>query len=205
MNLSSDIGKNLWLEKFKKNNLEIIDDKINTVCQYIEEYKKVSYSFYTASHVVDMVMNTNYRLYKSMCFFGSFFTIDNLKNILDKDHPIFLKLKEDDNDKKYIDISIEIKEKGSIYYGLHDNNDEYSERTNLLIENYDNINIIISLINKILYYHPSITINDVDCIPIIIPKNLVFDDDDLNYYKNRIDSRKEYWDKCDREYEELYF
>jgi len=35
--------RNLWLEKFKEKDLEMINDKINMVGQYINEYKRVSY------------------------------------------------------------------------------------------------------------------------------------------------------------------
>ena len=34
------IERNLWFEKFKEKGLTIINDKINTVSQYLEEYKK---------------------------------------------------------------------------------------------------------------------------------------------------------------------
>jgi len=50
--------RNLWLEKFKEKNLLIIDnDKINNASQYINEYRKVSYSSYTANCLINMIGN----------------------------------------------------------------------------------------------------------------------------------------------------
>jgi hypothetical protein len=194
--------RNLWSTKFKEKNLEIINSKINTVGQYISEYKKVSYSKYTASHIVDMIINTKYTFYESMCFFGNLFSIDDLKNILNKDYQIFTKIKEDDF-KESISINIKINEKGLINYGQ--GNKSSNVKTHFYTQNDIDNEYIISLINKILYYYPLITITDIDYIPIIISKNSIIDYKSVNRYRDRVGCRKRYWDECYSKYEELYF
>jgi hypothetical protein len=205
--------KNLWLEKFKEKNLEIINTEINTIYQYIDEYKKVSYAIYTTPQLVDFVMTTNYRLYQSRCFFDKLFLIDDLKNILVNDHPIFTKICEDKDIKEFIDINIVVSDIGSINYGYCDS--EFKNRIDLFTENYTNKEFMISLINKIFYHHPSIVITDVDCFPIIMSKNSfcggipIFNNNIINndiiFYDHKIYSRRKYWDECYSKYKELYF
>jgi len=162
--------KNLWSEKFKEKNLMMINNKINTVSQYINEYRRVSYSVYTTDCLLDMVIYNKHTVCNSICYFSHVFSIDDLKNILINDHPIFTKINEDNVSKKHIDITIRIGEEGLIYYSSLIDNRCY--KIGLLTENYDNIKFIISLINKILYYHPSTILNDMDYLPIILTKNL---------------------------------
>ena len=200
------IERSLWLEKFNEKNLEIINNKINTVNQYIGEYKRVSYSLHTANNLVDMIINGRNRPYQSVCFFEQLFSINDLKNILTNDHPIFTKIKECDNIKEYITITIAIKETGSINY---DSCEDFGNKINIVTENYYDKKYVICLINKILYYYPLIMIDDIGSIPIIISKDSIFDHDDLeldhDHYKVKINYRKEYWDECYSKYEKLYF
>ena len=84
-------------------------------------------------------------------------------------HPVFTEIKENDNSKEYINISIEIGYEGKIYYGLH--NDDNHKFNRQYTEKYNDIIHISLLISKILYYHPALDIHDVDCIPIIILEN----------------------------------
>jgi len=132
--------------------------------------------------------------------------------ILIKNHPIFEKIKDSNNIKKYISISIEVGNKGNkgiIDYILHDTNDEndeYGKGIKVLTENYDNKNIIMSLINKILYHYPLIKIYDINYNPMIISTNDFLDNQFFNDYdKNIISRRKGYWDECYSKYNELYF
>ena len=198
------IERSLWLEKFDKKNLEMIDDKINTVNQYLEEYKRVSYALHTAFHLVNMVINDRNRPYKSLCFFQQLFSINDLKNILANDHPIFIKMKEENYERVIITVLIKETGTGLIDYDSSDIN--FSTKINIMTENYFSKDIIISLIHKILYYYPPITIVDVDCIPIIITNDTILNDPeiDFNHYKTKIDYRKEYWSECYSKYDKLY-
>ena len=45
--------KNLWLEKFKRQNLEIINNNLNTINDYINEYKMLSYSTYITNCLIN--------------------------------------------------------------------------------------------------------------------------------------------------------
>ena len=91
--------------KFKEKELTIINYEINSFSQYLNEYKKVSYASYTASCLVKYVINTKYRLYKNMFFFDRI-SYNNPDNILMSNHPGFTEIKENDNSKEYINISI---------------------------------------------------------------------------------------------------
>jgi len=191
--------KSLWLEKFKEKELVMIDDKINTFSQYLDEYKKVSYALYTASCLIKYIINAKYRLYKNMCFFDRI-SYNNLDNILMSNHPVFTEIKENDNSKEYINISIEIGNEGKIYYGSH--NDDNHKFDRQYTEKYNDIIHIPSLISKILYYHPALDIHDVDCNPIIILENSEIE---LDWNRHKLYERIKYWEKCYYKYEELYF
>lgn len=191
--------RNLWLVKFNDNNLEIIDDKINTVDQYVDEYKKISYATYTANCLVDMVRCDEYRIQNYNLRFSSYFSIDKLTKILNKDHTIFNFYKYDI--EKNIEISIYIREKGTIHYKSHKIDEEDNIGTNIFTEDYD-INFIISLIIKILYHYPLININDFNDLPLIISKNNIIL---YNQLFKVIPRRKKYWDGCYSKYEDLYF
>ena len=196
--------RNLWLERFKEKNLVIIDNHIKSVDQYMNEYKKVSYSSHTASHVVDMIintMNTHRHLYQSMCFFNKFFSVDDIKNILENDHCLLTKIKED-NIKGSINISIQIGEEGFINY---EHCDEFGNIKYLLRQKDVNVKYITSIINNIFYYFPLIKLSDVDCLPLIISKILILEDNFSKSVKNEICNRRKYWDRCYAKYEELYF
>ncbi len=199
--------KNLWLEKFKDKNLIIINNNIKNVGEYLNEYRKVSYSTYTSNCLIDMITSKKYSTMWNTCWFNPYFLIEDLTKILNKDHLIFNKV-EDYSIKKYIDISINIKKKELIYYKSCNYKmvDGYNEVIKVLTENYDNINTIESLITKILYYNQLININDMDCYPIVISKNSTIDDLNLNIYKKDIiNRRRKYWDECYSKYEKLYF
>jgi len=143
--------KNLWLEKFK----EIINDKINDCFHYINEYKKVSYAVYTTNCLIDMIqLNKTGRFFTEyhICRFNPYFLIDDLINILPKDHPVFIKIKDDNCIKKYINISIG--DEGTIGYNSYEKpDDEHSEMIEILNGKYNDKNVIISLFTKILYYY----------------------------------------------------
>ena len=195
--------KSLWYEKFEEKNLVIVNDKVTSISQYIDEYKKVSHASYTTNCLVNMIMCDKYDIQWRICRFGLYFVIDELTKILNKNHIVFIKIK--DNLEKYIKISIKIRERGTIYYRLHDVNED-DRRTNsgvnILTETCDK-NYTVSLINKILYNYPSINITDDNCIPLVVSK---YNLDDYNmWFKNLHPERKEYWDECYSKYEELYF
>jgi hypothetical protein len=188
--------RNLWSTKFKEKNLDIINSEINTV----GHYKKVSYTSYTTDHLLGMVINNKYN--PQMWYTNDPISVKDLENILTKDHPIFIKIKENNYMKRYIDITIGIKEKiliCDLFTG-----DGYN-RINLWKENYANEKFMRSLIIKILYYCPLINFTDVDSVPLIISDKLIFDYNLLNFYSGRINSRKEYWHGCYSKYEELYY
>jgi hypothetical protein len=98
-----------------------------------------------------------------------------------------------------------MREKISVLYSLYKTVDCNEDQIIPFTENYDNIDIIILLITKILYYYPLININDADGLPIIISENT------NPYYtlhcniQNIIDNRIKYWDGCYSKYEKLYF
>ena len=187
--------KNLWLEKFKEKNLDIIDTKINSLSEYINEYKKVSYATYTSNCLVDMITCDKYQIQNYICCF----TLDNLEKILNIDHPIFIKIKENDDPKIYIKIIIRIRGEITIRYRSH--NKDHSG-FNILTENRDK-NFTVSLISKILYNYPLIIINDFNNLPLVVSK---YNLDEYNiWFKNVHPERKEYWDECYSKYEELYF
>jgi hypothetical protein len=199
--------KNLWLEKFKEKDLMIINDKINNISQYINEYKKISYATYTANCLYNMV-GANFKNYFSVpyyrCWFSPYFSINDLTNILSKDHPIFRKISIYNSIEKYIAITIQIvSEKGLIDYHYHRTTDE-NDIGIILSSDYNNKNDIMSLIAKILYHYQSIIIYDIDYYPMIITKNTVLNIVPFQV-QNRIDRRKKYWDECYSKYEELYF
>jgi len=205
--------KNLWLEKFKENNLEIINDDINIVGHYINEYKKVSYAVYTVNCLIDMIKlnkTGRFSIDYHVCWFRVL--IDDLINILPKDHQVFIKIKDNNYTKKYINISIAIGDEDTIGYSTDENpDDENNEMIMILNEKYNDKNVIISLFTKILYYYPLIFINDINYLPIIISEseNKIFEKCStmiIDYFdKNIIKIRKRYWDECYSKYENLYF
>lgn len=199
--------RNLWLEKFKENNLVIINDKINTLSQYTDEYRKISYATYITNCLINMIEIKKFSIEYNICWFRVL--INDLINILPKDHPVFVKIKDNNYNKKYINISIAvaIEDGGVIGYTTYKNpDDENNEMIVILHEKYNDKNVIISLITKILYYHPSININDINHIPIVITKKTIFDNDNFGEYgETIIDNRIKYWDECYSKYEELYF
>ena len=189
--------KNLWLEKFKEKDLVIINDKIITAGEYLNEYRKVSYSTYTTNCLINMEKLKGCYIPHCICWFNYNFVIDDLFKILPKDNIIFDKMKKINN---YIEINIMVGDKGSIDYNTYEKLDKI-KMTKIMFEKYDNNNIIISLISKILYYYPLIEITDINDEHVIIFKNLKVDNPlDIDYIK-----RKEYWDQCYSKYEELYF
>lgn len=208
--------KNLWLEKFKEKNLVIINDKIVTVGEYLNEYSKVSYASYTALNLVDMIINNkNNDIENHRCWLNAFFSIDDLKNILIEDHPIFKHLEENDHSKKYIYINIIVGEVGTVSFNYCEIVNNQSGEIKIK-QDYNGKRLIISLIYKVLYYHslignininnlPEISIVDADDISIIIPKDFNIVYHYHPYYKKRMDNRKQYWDECYSKYEELYF
>lgn len=198
--------KNLWMEKFREKDLIIINDKINTINQYIEEYKKISYISHTTNYLFNMVGENYLSVPFHRCWFNPYFLIDDLVNILLKDHPIFEKISIYNNIKKYVDITIQIGgEKGMIDYYYHGTADLYGAGIILLSEIYDK-NKIISLITKILYHYPSIIIYDAEYRPMIITENMLLDNISFDYVNQKIiDKRKKYWNECYSKYEELYY
>ena len=52
--------KDLWLNKFKEKGLDIINNNIKNIKQYLDEYKKISYALHISTNLVDMVMDTNH-------------------------------------------------------------------------------------------------------------------------------------------------
>jgi len=205
--------KSLWLEKFKEKDLTIINDNINTFSQYLDEYKKVSYATYTTDCLLNINVNdTNDWFYNQIIRFEPNFLFDDLKNILDKSHPILMM--EQDNTKKYANIEIEIGTKRSIRYRSCEKDINYFVQNNrvfyhynplLSIEYYDDENFIISLINKTLYHYPSIVIKDNNYPLVtkdtILNPEIIYDIHD----KLIIGRRQKYWDECYSKYEELYF
>ena len=199
--------RNLWFEKFKENNLIIINNKIITLRQYMDEYRKVSYATYITNCLINMIEIRGFSIDHHVLWFSPFFSFNDLVNILSKNHLIFDKIKDDDI-RKYIAIDIIVGDKGIIGYDSYEqNNDdnEDNERIEVLNEKYNDKNIIISLITKILYYHPSININDINYLPIVISKNIDLEKVETVFEQNIINKRKEYWDECYSKYENLYF
>ena len=196
--------KNLWLEKFNEKDLIIINDKIITVGEYLNEYRKISYATYTANCLINMIVCDKYEVTAGICCFNRYFSDNDLRKIFNKKHPIFTKLK--DSNKKYVDMFLRIKEKSLICFDAYKTNNEIDQNDedieiDIFSENYNNTRII-SLISKILYYFPLTTMNDIGYSLLIISKNMKFD---TNYENRFINRRKEYWDQCYPKYEELYF
>ena len=198
--------KNLWLDKFEENNLVIIDDDINTLNQYINEYKKVSYATYTSNYLINMIISKQCSRHTGICLFNKYFSDHYLKKLFKDNHPIFTKIK--DIGKKYVDIFFRIKnlEKLSVNFDGHITNDDDNQNDedieiDIFNENCDK-KCIILLITKILYYYPLITINDINYSLLVISKNEKLD---INDEQNIINKRKEYWEECYSKYEDIYF
>ncbi len=211
--------KNLWLEKFKQKNLTIINNKIDTVGQYVDEYRKVSYASYIANCLFDLIQLEEQQfkdLYKSFydrCWIYPF-DIKYLPKILDKNILDLIKIKNNDHNKVF--IRLEIKNKGQIkYYTCEkyyenftsDTYGGYNMNYPILVNDYDCKNIIISLITKILYYMPSIKITDEYKLARIFSTYHIHDwNSGASTIKDTlIGSRIKYWDECYSKYEELYF
>ena len=160
----------------------MINNEINTVGQYINEYRKILYAAYTVNCLIDMITHDKYQIQNYICCF----TLDNLQKILNVYHPIFIKIKENDDHNMYIKIIICIKEEITIRYRSH--NKEDHRGFNILTENRDK-NFVKSLINKILYNYPSININDFNNLPLVVSK---YNLNDYNMcFKNIHPERKE--------------
>ena len=210
------LEKCLWLNKFKYKNLEMINDNIITVNQYIEEYKKVSYASYIANCLFDLVQVEERQfkeLYKSfydICWIYPF-DIKYLSKILEKDTFNLIKIKANDHNKVF--VRLEIKSKGQIkYYSCEKYyedfiSDTYFGNHAILVDDYDCKNTLISLITKILYYIPSITITDAyQLCRIFRPIHIMDWNSGASSIKDTIvGSRIEYWDKCYSKYEEHYY
>ncbi len=205
--------KNLWLTKFKEKDLDIINMKINSLSEYICEYRKVSYATYKTLKIINMVKRRDCAVPNYVLWIPPQFLIDDI--VLIKDDPIFNASK-NINLENYISIDIEIGDKGKVDYYLYDTNNrhphEYNDKNGIkiLTENYDNKKFVISLINKILYYYPLIEICDINYSAVIIHSdNHLYYSLSCSYYDNYdrkiITIRKEYWDECYSKYEELYF
>jgi hypothetical protein len=200
------IERNLWLDKFKEKNLKMINNKINTVSQYIGEYKELSHATYTANCLIDMITCDKYAIQWHFCSFNLGFSIDKLTKIVG-DH-FHTKIKDivDIDKYKYIKISILV-ENRSIRYKLFktDNKDDIG----ILIFTEDpDKDYIISLVNKILYHYPLLNLNDINDfngLPLKIPENDIVLYNQFYKCNTSVRIRKEYWDRCYSKYEEQYF
>ena len=186
--------KDLWSNKFKEKNLEIINDKVSTISQYIEEYRKVSYALYTTNCLINMIVCDKYEIQYSICRFNPYFSIDEILKTFN--HGILTKIKDSSGLKKDVKISMYMKQK-MIHYKIG-----IDEIPTIFTENHD-INSMISLISKILYHYQLININDFHDVPVLIRDNNIIEYYEL--YPNLLDKRKEYWNECYSKYEELYF
>jgi len=147
----------------------------------------------------------NFSIKDHRCWFSPYFSIDGLTNILSKDHVIFTKTEKHKDIFKYIDIHIMIGDKGTVDYGLA--RQERYETAQIYEEKYDNKDIILFPLVNILYHYPSITINDINYIPIIVKKDTILNPEIIYDIHDKliIDRRQKYWDQCYSKYEELYF
>ena len=195
--------KILWLSKFKEKDLTIINNNLNTFSQYLNEYKKVSFATYTTNCLYDMIRCDKFDIMWDICAFDLYFSIDELTEILVKNHDVFIKIT--DNIKKYIRISMKIRKKVIIRYRLYDTNKDDKKTnfgTNIHADIHDK-HYTILLINKILYNYPAINIIDDHGIPLVFSK---YNLEDYNiWYRSIHPERKVYWDECYTKYEELYF
>jgi len=194
--------KSLWLAKFKEKDLTMINNEINIFTEFLNEYRKVSYAKYATDCLIDMINDEGFNTPFNMCWVSPYLPVNDMINISPNDRSIFEKVINIKYDtEKYINVNVQItgNTKGRITYYFHETYDDISIGHTLSTETYDNNDIIISLIIKILY-HPLITINDFNSIPIIITGNKVSDD-----HQHIFDKRKEYVDECYSKYEQLYF
>ena len=196
--------RDLWKEKFKEKNMEMINNDIKSASQYIDEYRKVSYALYTTNCLINMIKTKKYDINYNILYFSPLFIIDDFIKIFIKDYIFFNEIEKYKDIRKYLFITIGITEKISVLYNLYKTDIINEEEVVSFIENYDNINAIVMLITKILYYYPLTNITDVDHLPIIFSDNT--NSQTLHrHVKNIIDSRIKYWDECYSKYEELYF
>ena len=196
--------RELWIAKFKENNLNVINLQINSLHEYVSEYNKLSRATYNTNCLINMIKTHHYSIAYDIIWVPQLL-IDDI--ILIKDHPTFVNIKEIPCDiKRYISIDIRFGNESVIDYHLHDTPDEYNEGTKILIEKYNNVNLLLPLITKILYHYPSVKIHDVNFCPIIVLTDDYLDSEFFdNYDKKTIGRRKEYWDECYSKYKELYF
>jgi hypothetical protein len=197
--------KTLWLFKFAEKNLQVINNEVVNIKQYLNEYKKVSYATYITDCLVNMIECEKFNIPLHVCRFKLYFSIDKLTKILNKDNPVFNLYK--DNDNMEIDICFE--EKGKIHYMSC--SDMYDRGTSKYAEKIEKIGLyfVKSLINKILYYYTLSEIRDIEYIkdyngiPLVISE---YNLDEYNmWFKNLHPERAEYWKECYSKYESLYF
>jgi hypothetical protein len=81
--------KNVWYDKFKEKNLEIINSNIKNVYQYVDEYRKISYASYIANCLVNMISTKKYIIPYNIISFSPYFIIDDFIKIFIKDYLIF--------------------------------------------------------------------------------------------------------------------
>jgi hypothetical protein len=186
--------KNTWSIIFKEKDLVILDDNITTMKKYIEEYQKISYAAYTAKGFYEM-MQLSYKGAKEINMFGMTFCVNNLivtSKILSQDI-----LNKVPHNRFNINIVIGDDSYKIIYsenmVGLifEDNFPDIDAITN----NYNDKNVLISLLTTILYYYPDKCIVDCYCRRLRpVMKN-----------GNLIDKRTEYWKHYYSHYHNIYF
>lgn len=212
------LEKNLWLQKFKQKNLIMINNKIDNVGQYVDEYRKVSYASYIANCLFDLVkfekqqFENLYRSFYDRCWIYPF-DITYLPKILDKN--IFDLIKIEGNGHNKIFMRLEIKNKQIKYYTCEKYYENFISDTisrnnmnyPILVNDYDCKNILISIITKVLYYIPFSKITDAYQLTRIFNNQHILDwNSGASTIKGTLTGdRIKYWDECCSKYDELYF
>jgi hypothetical protein len=194
--LSSE--KVLWLFKFEEKNLQMINNEVINIKQYLNEYKKVSYASYIANCLFDLIIIERKKYkeanYENLWIYP--FDIKYLLNILEGNS---LELFERINADKVF-IFIEIKDECLLKYFV------YRTKKPVLKQNLDHKDTLI-LLTKIIYNESNIKVFDMYEFQRIFRSDQI-----LNWKCNArsiknttVGDRIEYWGKCYSKYESLYF
>ena len=174
--------KIIWEKLFTNDNLTILNNNINSIAEYIQEYKKVSYATYITNCLFDMIKyNGKLKINKidTCCILLN--NKINLSKILPER---FIKDKPLKYDK--VELFIDLWNGGVIgcEYSLNDNIIYYND----IILDYELKEFIVNL----LYWIPNINMIDLNNKPFMYIKNekrfLCF----TTIERNRFD----YWNDC---------
>jgi hypothetical protein len=201
----------MWLKIFKDKNLEIWNNDIKNVNDYIKEYNTMSYAKHTCNNLFQA----------DECYFHQFQIILKDKDI-NMNHDINIRMLDifpvivnDANNVQNISFTFRFEHNKKEFLM----NLLFRETTHntIFYKNYVTPENLYIILLKLLYYYHNLNITDSRGNPIIMDKRAenFYNEYYKGFCENKEDgddenndviiSRKLYWDECYKSYQETYF